>query len=68
MQTMTELRSIHELEALINQAMDILLQVDSAIKAMKPPSVPRKKMTKEQIVKSYRLACGDSQRNNIKKK
>lgn len=65
---MNTLRSIHELEALINQAMDILLQVDSAVKAMKPPSVPRKKMTKEQIVNSFRLACKESQHNNIKKK
>ena len=62
MTTMNDLHRIHELEALIDQAVGILLQVDSAVKAMKPPSAPRKKMTREQIIGSFRAACNDSRK------
>ncbi len=54
--TTDDLHRIHELEALLAQAVGILLQVDSAVKALKPPSVPRKKMTKEEVIAEFRKA------------
>jgi len=64
--TTDDLHRIHELEALLAQAVGILLQVDSAVKALKPPSVPRKKMTKEEIIQHFRAARKDARKAKSK--
>lgn len=60
--TMNDLHRIYELEALLAQAFGILLQVDSAVKALKPPAPSRKKMTKSQIADAF-----DAARKNARK-
>ena len=58
---MNDLHRIHELEALINRVAGILLQIDSA-ESNEAPICPRKKMTHEQIIGSFRAACKDSRK------
>jgi hypothetical protein len=68
MTTMHELRSIHELEALLSQAVGILLQVDSAIKALKPPSPKRKKLSKTEILTAFDVARINARKNTKRSK
>jgi hypothetical protein len=68
MNTMQDLRSIHELETLISQAFGILLQVDSAIKAMKPPAPKKKRMSRAEISTAFDLARKNARLNNRRQK
>ena len=53
-----DITRIHELEALMNQALTILVQVNDAIQAMKPARKTRKKMTTADMMKEYHLLRG----------
>lgn len=56
--TTDDLNRIHELEALLAQALTILVQVDDAVKAMKPARKTRKKMTTADMMTEYHRIRG----------
>ena len=51
--TTDDLHRIHELEALLAQALTILIQVDDAVKAMKPVRKTRK-LSQADMIKDYK--------------
>jgi hypothetical protein len=52
-----EVQKIYEVEAILKQAEDIILQLRSAVNALKPKQSPKKRMTKEEVVTLFRHTC-----------
>ena len=61
--TTDDLHRIRELEALLAQALTILVQVNDAIQAMKPTRKTRKKMTTADMMKEYHLLRGTKKKS-----
>jgi len=58
--TTDDLHRIYELEALLAQALTILIQVDDAVKALKPAQKSRKKLSHDAMMKNYQAIVGRS--------
>ena len=61
-----DIHRIYELETLLQQAVSILLQVDTAIKAMKPATPKRRKLSKAEVLSSFDQARLHARKNNHK--